>query len=192
MPAPWAAQEGDPHSLTPGARRSMLWEAHLCLCRPLSDPRVKWHHPSPAPTTRTLVTILMQSPEVCRSPRPVSWPNAAATSQPGCVARASVRAQALLAVVWCRELSLCFLGVDLGQLLLVLVEMYVCSYLSSHPHPTPETSRAQSQEMAGRTEESMAGAHPVTSGRRNWTKDRGGLWESPRKPCSDVPLSCYL
>ena len=142
MPAPRAAQEGDPRSLTPGACRSTLWEAHLCLCRPLSDPRVKWHPPSPAPPTHTLVTIPVQSLEVCRSPQRVSWPNEAASSQPGCVPRASVRAQALLAVVWCRELSLCFLGVGLGQLLLVLVEMYVCSYLSSRPHPTPETCRS--------------------------------------------------
>lgn len=187
--SPSGLPRGGPHSLTPGARCSMFWETHLCLCRPLSDSRVKLHPPSPP--ARTLVTIPVQSLEVCRSPRCVSWPNTAATSQPGachelqCEPRLSARsrpvsrAQPLLSRCRFRPTAACSCG-------------DVCVFLSEQPPPpTPETSRAQFQETAGRTEEVEAGAQPVTSGRKNWTKDRGGLQKSPRKPCSDVPLSCY-
>ena len=65
---------------------------------------------SPPPNTHTLAIVPPWSPVVRHVP-----------------------AKALVSVGQCRELNVCFLGIDSGPALLLVVEMCVCSTLSSSP-----------------------------------------------------------
>lgn len=150
----------------------------MCPCRPQRDPGVK-EPPSPRsppPNIYTLAIDPPQSPEVRHVP-----------------------AKALVSVGQCRELDVCFLGIDSGPALPVVVEMCMCSPLSSSPKPCAAwRPRAQSQEPAGRTGWTRSqpaptpgpGIPPGTLGRKTLTGAAGGLREAPQGLCSAGPPRC--
>lgn len=120
---------GRPSCASPRARRSMFWETRLCLCGALMT-HVSRYSPTP------LGPVPVQSLEVCKSPRWVSWPTGAATppARGPAVSLSGDRGSAR-SLSQCCELHRCFLGVDLSRPLLVLVEMCVCASLSGCPQP---------------------------------------------------------
>ena len=135
--------KGVPYSASPGTGWSLSWEVHMCHCRPPSDPDLKERLPGPA----FLPSLSKHIPELSSTPLPaLAEPRGACEPRPGVPIYTW---SATLSPATCPELqhqprhgpqlSVCFPIVDSGQVLLGLLEMCMCSSLSSSPHRGAET-----------------------------------------------------